>query len=108
MLIRASASILVADNEGQQGSVAEAGEEKGEREVTQMVKVSVKGCSGATNFEVAVRAESIQRAASLVAGRYPKGDVWVKFPIDPESFFVEDPAARAGIVGAEEPAGIAA
>ena len=93
MLIRASASILVADNKGQQGSVVEAGKEIGEREVTQMVKVSIKVCSGATDFELAVRAESIQRAVSLVADRYPKGDVWVKFPIDPEGFFVEDPAA---------------
>lgn len=67
------------------------------------MKISVEVCSGATRFDVAVRAESIQRALSLVRGRYPGGDVQVKFPIEPERFFVEDPSARAGIVGFERP-----
>jgi hypothetical protein len=101
MLIHASASILLAGNKGPQGSIVEAGKEIGERGVTQMVKVSIQVCSATTDFEVAVRAESIQRADSLVAERYPEGDVWVKFPINPEGFFVEAPAARAEIVGAE-------
>jgi hypothetical protein len=52
---------------------------------------------------VAVRAESIRRAVSLVTERYPKGDVRVRFPIDPEGFFVEDIAAPAGMVGVELP-----
>ena len=73
-----------------------------------MVKVSVRVCSGATYFEVAVRAESIRRAVNLVAGRYPNGDVQVKLPIDPEGFFVEDTTARAGIVEAEQPVEITA
>jgi hypothetical protein len=48
-----------------------------------------------------VRAESIGRALSFVGERYPKAEV--KFPIDPEGFFVEDPAAssRAGPSGFE-------
>jgi hypothetical protein len=73
-----------------------------------MVKVSVRVCSGATNLEVTVRAESIRRAVNLVAGRYPNGDVQVKFPIDPEGFFVEDPTARAGMAEAGQPVGITA
>ncbi len=74
-----------------------------------MVKVSIEVISGATRFvEVAVRDESIERADGLVAERYPKGDARVSFPIDPEGFFVEDPAARTWIVEGEQPAAIAA
>jgi hypothetical protein len=73
-----------------------------------VVKVSIEVGKGAARFTVAVRAESIQRAVSLVEGRYPKGDVRVRFPIDSEGFFVEDHAARAGIVEAGQLAGIAA
>jgi hypothetical protein len=69
-----------------------------------VVKVSIEVRSGAARFSVAVRAESIRRALSLVRERYPKGEAQVKLPIDPEGFFVEDPAAsRAGPVGFEAP-----
>ena len=69
-----------------------------------MVKVCVEVRSGAARFSVAVRAESIRRALSLVRERYPKGEAEVKFPIDPEGFFVEDPtASRAGPIGFEAP-----
>ncbi len=70
-----------------------------------MVKVSIQVHNGATRFDVAVRAESIRQAVSIVQGRYPGRDIGVKFPIDPEGFFVED-LARAGIV--EQPKKIAA
>ena len=73
-----------------------------------MVKVSIEVISGAARFQVAVRAESIQRAASIVARRYPGGDCRVKVPIDPEGFFVNETAAGAGIVGLEQPNAIAA
>jgi hypothetical protein len=73
-----------------------------------MVKVSMEVRSGAAHFDVAVQAESIQRAMSFVKERYSKGSVKVKFPIEPESFFVEDPTARRGIVGLELPARVAA
>jgi hypothetical protein len=73
-----------------------------------MVKVSMEVRSGAAHFDVGVQAESIQRAMSLVSKRYPKGNVQVKFPIEPESFFVEDPSARTRIVGLELPARVAA
>ena len=63
-----------------------------------MVKASIEVRNGAARFNVAVRAQSIRRAVSLVGGRYPDSDIRVRFPIDPEGFFVEDPAARAGIV----------
>ncbi len=66
-----------------------------------MVKVSIEVRSGAAYFCVAVRAESIERALSLAQGLYPGGDCRVKFPIDPEGFFVKDCAARAGLIGFE-------
>jgi hypothetical protein len=69
-----------------------------------MVKVSIEVRSGAAHFDVAVQAESIQWAVSFVKVRYPKGNVKVKFPIEAESFFVENPSARRGIVGPEPPA----
>jgi hypothetical protein len=74
-----------------------------------MVKVSVEVNSGAARFCVAVRAQSIRRASSLLAGRYPKGEVRVNSPIEPEGFSVENPA-RAGIAGYydEQPDAIAA
>ena len=73
-----------------------------------MVKVSMEVRSGAARFDVAVRAASIQRAVSFVEERYSRCSVEVKFPIDPGSFFVEDPAARRGMVGPELPARVAA
>jgi hypothetical protein len=73
-----------------------------------MVKVSVEVRSEAARFDAGVQAESIQQAMSLVRKRYPKGNVLVKFPIQPESFFVEEPTARTGIVGLELPAGVTA
>jgi hypothetical protein len=73
-----------------------------------MVKISIEVSSGTAHFDVGVQAESIQRAMSLVSKRYPKGNVRVKFPIEPESFFVQDPTARTGIVALEFPAGVAA
>jgi hypothetical protein len=73
-----------------------------------MVKVSMEVRSGAAHFDVGVQAESIQQAVRFVQERYSKGSVKVKFPIEPESFFVEDPTARRGIVGLELPARVAA
>jgi hypothetical protein len=73
-----------------------------------MVKVSIEVRSGATHFDVGVQAESVQRVMSLVRERYPEGSVKVKFPIEPESFFVEDPSARRGNVDLEHLARVAA
>jgi hypothetical protein len=73
-----------------------------------MVKVSIEVHNGAALFEVAVRAQSIERAASIVTGSYPGCDIRVKFPMDPEGFFVWKPTPRMGIVGVERPEFIAA
>jgi coproporphyrinogen III oxidase-like Fe-S oxidoreductase len=42
---------------------------------------------------VAVQAESIERALKIVARQYPGKVCEVTFPIDPETFFVEDSVA---------------
>ena len=73
-----------------------------------MVKVSIEVHNGAALFEVAVRAQSIERAASVVRGSYPGCDIRVKVPIDPEGFFVPESTPRMGIVGVEQPEFIAA
>ena len=45
-----------------------------------MVKVSVQVRKGASRFTVAVRAESFQRAMTLVRGRYPTSEYRVNVP----------------------------
>ena len=58
-----------------------------------MVKVSIEVHDGTARFMAAITAQSIQHALSIVAARYPSSVTKVKFPIDPESLFVEDSAA---------------
>ncbi len=58
-----------------------------------MVKVSIEVHDGTARFVVAVLAKSIQQALSIVAAQHPGSDVKIKFPINPEGFFVEDSAA---------------
>ena len=53
-----------------------------------MVKVSIEVHSETVRFAVAVQVKSIQRALSIVADRYPGSVDRVKFPIDPEGFFL--------------------
>jgi hypothetical protein len=61
---------------------------------SQVVKVSIEVHQGTTaRFTVAVQAQSIQQARRIVQACYPEGVAKVKFPIDPESFFVEDSPA---------------
>ena len=67
-----------------------------------MVRVTVEVSNGAACCRVAVQAESIQRAVEIVEGLNPGGDFRVTFPIDPETFFVEDPTAGAGLIGQEK------
>jgi hypothetical protein len=58
-----------------------------------MAKVSIEVHDGTARFAVAVQAKSIKRALSIVEARYPGSGARVKFPIDPEGFFVEDSVA---------------
>jgi hypothetical protein len=58
-----------------------------------MVKVSLEARDGTARFTVAVKAQSVQQALSIVAARHPGSVARVKFPIDTESYFVDDSAA---------------
>jgi hypothetical protein len=58
-----------------------------------MIRISVEVSSGAARFRVMVQAESIERALEIVARQNPGNECEVTFPIDPETFFVEDPVA---------------
>ncbi len=58
-----------------------------------MVEVSIEVHDGTARFAVAVLARSIRQALNIVATQYPGSVARVKFPIDPEGFFVEDSAA---------------
>ena len=70
-----------------------------------MVKVLIELNGGFARIGVWAQAVSIQRAVDLVTAQFPDADVRVSFPIDPEGFFVKGPAARAGLIGREQPAG---
>ena len=72
-----------------------------------MVKVAVEVRSGTARFRVAVQAESIQRALSLVGAGHPGRSCRVEFPMEAEGFFVKGPpATRAASV--EQPQELAA
>jgi hypothetical protein len=65
-----------------------------------MIRVVIEVRNGSACFNVAVQAENIQRAVSLVAARHHAGLVRVTFPIDPERFFVKD---LDELIGDEQP-----
>ena len=61
-----------------------------------MIRITVDIDSGSAGYRVSVQAGSIQRALELVERMDPGSKFKVAFPIDPETFFVNDPAAKAG------------
>ena len=67
-----------------------------------MVRVTVEVGRGAIRYRVAVQAESIRRALEIVEGMNPGRELKVAFPIEPESFFVEEPAAVDGQIEREK------
>jgi hypothetical protein len=67
-----------------------------------MIRITVEVGRGATRYRVAVQAESIRRALEIVEGLNPGRNFRVTFPIDPEMYFVKDPAATAGPIGREK------
>ena len=60
-----------------------------------MVKVSIQVRSGAARFDVAVSAESVERAVDLVGGSFPGCDVRAKLPASREA----NGKAKGGPVG---------
>jgi hypothetical protein len=69
----------------------------------EMIRVVIEVWNDATRFSVLARAESIRGAAGIAASAYPNADVRVRFPIDPEPFFVRDPAAGVEMVSLGRP-----
>ena len=67
-----------------------------------MVKVLIEVRNGSAHFNVMVWAQSIEQAVNIVRVFYPDCGVRVKFPIDPEGFFVNEPAPRAAMVGIDQ------
>jgi hypothetical protein len=65
-----------------------------------VIRISVQVSSGTARFKVAVEAESIERALEIVARQNPGKDCEVTFPIDPETFFVQDSVAPVGQIAA--------
>jgi hypothetical protein len=76
--------------------------------VIDVIRVLIDVRNGATRSGVVAQARSLPEEASVAAAAYPNADIRVTFPIDPEAFFVGDPAARAGIVSVERVEGTAA
>ncbi len=66
-----------------------------------MVRITVEASNGVARYRVAVQAESIRRALEIVQGLNPGSGLRVTFPIDPETFFVKDSAAKAGLIERE-------
>jgi hypothetical protein len=64
-----------------------------------MIKVPIEVRSGATRFKVALVAQSIEGALEMAKRYNPGKECRVVFPIDPQSFFVEDDLGRGGVVG---------
>ena len=64
-----------------------------------MVRISVDVKSGTACFRVMVQAETIERALEIARRHNAGKECQVTFPLDPETFFIEDYAA-----GAEETA----
>jgi mannose-1-phosphate guanylyltransferase len=62
-----------------------------------LIRASIEVSDGTDYFSVTVYAENIQRAVELAMDRYPGRAVKVKFPLDPETFFVQDIVVGAGM-----------
>jgi len=71
-------------------------------EMITMVKVSIEVHSGTAHCTVSVKAQSIERAMNVVRGSYPGCTARVKFPIDPEGFFVKESTPRGELVGVDQ------
>jgi len=65
-----------------------------------MIKISVQVSSGTACFGVTIQAESIERALEIAARQNPGKACEVKFPLDPETFFVDDSVVQIGQLAA--------
>ncbi len=58
-----------------------------------MVRIAVEVGGGAARIRVMVQAESIERALEIARRHNPDKECRVTFPLDPETFFIEDTVA---------------
>ena len=72
-----------------------------------MINVVVEVRSGAASFRVAVRAQSIQRAVSLVREGYRGDEARSALPAYPGSFFAGDDSDAAELVAPRVPEWVA-
>ena len=68
-----------------------------------MIEVLVGVDNDTAHFGVTVWAENVQRAVEIAEAYYPGSDTRIVHPIEPESFFVPQPTAPAGLVEIEMP-----
>jgi hypothetical protein len=68
-----------------------------------MIRVSVMVSRGPVHFRAEVRAESIEEAVRLAAASYSGGEVRMLFPIDAETFFIDESAPALRAVLTESP-----
>ena len=61
-----------------------------------MIRVSMEVREESALSTATVQAESIREAVNITRRHYPGRDVRVIFPIDPETFFIDDPAEGNG------------
>jgi hypothetical protein len=66
------------------------------------MRISVRVRSGAARFRVGIQAPSIREALALAGSSYPRGDVSLVLPIEPEGFFVHGPSGPARLIGDEQ------
>ena len=64
-----------------------------------MIRISIEVRSGTARFKVSAQAESIEGALEIAKRYNPGKECKVVFPIDPESFFVEDDLGTGRVVG---------
>ncbi len=68
-----------------------------------MIRVSVEVSSDVANFRAAVWAENIEHAVAVASAQYPRSEVRILFPIDPEMFFAGDFGAKVNKIQLEIP-----
>ena len=65
-----------------------------------MIRISALVSDGTARFGVSIQAESIERALEIVARQNSGRECEVAFPIDPETFFVDDAVGTVAALAA--------
>lgn len=64
-----------------------------------VIRIRVEVLDGGTSIGIMVQAESIEQALMVTGSVFPSSELRIPFPLDPDSFFVQDGSA----VGLVEP-----